>query len=323
MDEGQANPWDTPAAPAPADDSSPSPSPTPPAAAADTPPPAPPAPSGFGQDPNRNRVVVVAVVIFLVILVAGYVLSRPSKSKNSSSTSTTSASATTAAGGGAGGGSTVAGQAASITGTTDTFTRADNLTQLGSLPNGSKWTVQTGTWGIVNDTAYLSGPNTTRRNIAWVGTGYAAGQVQVKISTMAPSAGIVFRYSGPCSYWSIESAPAVASWNIFKVEKCKATQEGNTGYTTVSSGVTIGAIWTADSITVVVNGKIVKTLQNKDLVGAGKVGMVASGKDASKVRFSDFVAGGVKGQGIVKPGKKAGAGTPTTKASGTTPTTTK
>ncbi len=260
--------------------------------------------------PTRTALVIVAVVVFVLILVAGYMLSRPSKNNSTgNSTGTSQPTATTAAG--------VRrrnpgqqGQAVLITGTTDSFTRADNPTQLGGLPNGSKWTVQTGGWGISNDSAYLSVPDTAHRNVAWVGTGYPAGQVQVKIATMEPGAGIVFRYSGPCSFWSVESAPAVASWNIFKVEEVQGHRRKATPATTVGlrrhdrrhldRRLDHGGGQRQDRL---------HRCRTRTWRGAGKVGMIVSGKDSSKVRFAEFVAGGVKGQGIVKPTKKAGTTT--------------
>jgi len=297
MDEGQGNPWDAPEGGS-----------TPSTAPAVEPSPAPPA-----GDPNRNKVIFIALGAFVVILVAGVLLSQGGGSDDgkvkTNGTTTVSTPGVTPA------------QSLAITGTIDNFDRADNKDQLGELPNGSPWTVQQGSWGIVDKSAYVSNPDLKHRNIAFVGTGYAEGQAQVKITKMAPQAGIVFRYTGACSYWAIESAPAAVTWNIIKVEKCKATTK-NTGYTPIGDGTTVGVRFDKTSVTVVINGKVVKTLQDDSLAGSGKVGLVVSGKNAGKARFDDFVAGGLKGQGIVKPGAKGGKGPTTTAPAGGATTTT-
>ena len=313
MNDSDRNPWDdpeddlastSPAAPMPSPDPAPAPATAAPRPAAE------PAVAKTNADhvatdpeidPNRNRVVFIALGIFVVIALVGFLLSRGGDDETA-----TNAGGNTPANGGVsqpGGGSTVPVQTAAIAGTEDPFSRTDDPTSLGKVPNGSIWNVQEGsTWGISGGQAYLSSPDPDpfHRNIAWVGSGFANGQMQVRMTKMAPQAGIVFRYTSECSYWSIESAPAAATWNVYKVENCKATQLDNTGYTAGGDGVTIGVKLSDTTVQVVINGAVVKEYQDSALAkNPGGVGMVVSGPMSDEARFDDFVAGGPDGQGIL------------------------
>jgi len=319
MDESERNPWDPPEndpAPAPESLTAPVEEPNAPtsSASAEEPgaPPVAPATDEPDIDPNRKRVVLIALAAFVAIAVIGFLLSRGSSSDPNQSGDS---SATTAP---VFGGSSSPAQTITIKGTNDPFGRSDDAKSLGAVPNGSKWVVQKGsTWGISGGQAYVSKPdaNVLHRNIAIVGSGFANGQVQVTVARLTTTAGIVFRYSGECSYWALEAAPKYATWNLTKVDKCKATQIANTGYTAASDGVTVGVLLTDKTITVVVNGKAVKVIQNGALSqNPGNVGMTVSGPDSGTARFDDFIAGGPDGQGILTAdvGKVPSKGSATT-----------
>lgn len=289
MSEGQDNPWDGP------DDASDENRPVPAEStvdertpAAEPPPAAPMHVDDEPVDPNRNRVVLIALGAFVVIALVGFFLSQGGDDPVAT-----------------GGSTTIAGQPTTpqasleIAGTSDAFNRDDSTESMGAVPNGTPWTVVTGSWGINAGTAYVANPDPARRNIAWVPTGHADNQVAVKITKMAPQTGLVFRFAGDCSFWTIESSPAVATWNVYKVEQCKATQMGNLGYTAVGDGVTLAVRSQGNTITIAVNGKVVKTIEDPTLAGSGKVGLVSFGGAAGEARFDDFVAGSATGLGIV------------------------
>ena len=339
MDESERNPWDAPEDdPTPADESAPSPpkdeapadpAPVPAPAAARAAVPAaeaagpsvrvetpaaaaaPPASQEAEIDPNRNRVVLIALAAFVVIAVVGFILAQGGDDKppgtDDAGTATTVVT---------GVGSTVPAQALVIKGTEEPFSRADDATSLGSVPNGSKWTAQKGsTWGISGGQAYVAKPdsNDLHRNIAFIGSGFANGQVEVTVAKMATTAGIVFRYTSECSYWALESAPTYATWNVTKVDKCNATTLGNTGYTALDDGVKVGVVLTDSTVTVVINDKVVKVIQDASLSdNPGGVGMTVSGPDSATARFDDFIAGGPEGQGILTA-STGDKNTPTTK----------
>ena len=314
MDESERNPWDAPEDdPTPADESTPTPHPV--AVPADAPvsaaapatqsSPPPPADAPYVKadadpdaDPNRNRVVLIALAAFVVIAIVGFILSQGGQDKQDPNAGP--GVATTVVGGG---GSTVPAQALVIKGTDDPFSRADDVGSLGAVPNGTKWAAQKGsTWGVSGGQAYVAKPDTNplHRNIATVLSGFANGQVQVTVAKMVPTAGIIFRYTGECSYWALESSPAYATWNVTKVDKCNATQVANTGQTNISDGTTVGVVLTDSTITVVINGKVVKVIQDASLSdNPGNVGITVSGEDSGKARFDDFIAGGPDGQGIL------------------------
>jgi parallel beta-helix repeat protein len=78
----------------------------------------------------------------------------------------------------------------------DTFTRANSSTSLGTSSSGDAWTATTGTLGINTNLAYAPGAGT---NIAHL-DGDANGSVSVFMPTVG-NAGIVFRLLDSTNYW--------------------------------------------------------------------------------------------------------------------------
>jgi len=87
----------------------------------------------------------------------------------------------------------------------DTFTRANDSSHLGSADTGQAWTAQLGTWGIASNTAYCSdGYSTGNGGSATVDGGAGVREVQVEISTKPQNScyiGLVMRYSDSNNYW--------------------------------------------------------------------------------------------------------------------------
>ena len=197
-----------------------------------------------------------------------------------------------------------------IFGSIDQFDRPDSTTTLGDFAPGRPWSPAAGTWGIDDGEAYLV-ESGEFRNHAVVGLGQGDGGVQVRLDTVVNGAGLVFRYLGPYSYWAVVAVPDVATWNIIKVDGGVQEVMGNTGQSPTSDGTTVAVRMRGDTIDVIVNGRVRKTVVDGFQADAGKVGITARGADSGEARFDDFVAGLPGGVPITsgRPGNEAtGAG---------------
>ncbi len=197
-----------------------------------------------------------------------------------------------------------------IFGSIDQFDRPDSTTTLGDFAPGRPWSPAAGTWGIDDGEAYLV-ESGEFRNHAVVGLGQGDGGVQVRLDTVVNGAGLVFRYLGPYSYWAVVAVPDVATWNIIKVDGGVQEVMGNTGQSPTSDGTTVAVRMRGDTIDVIVNGRVRKTVVDGFQADAGKVGITARGADSGEARFDDFVAGLPGGVPITsgRPGNGAtGAG---------------
>lgn len=340
MPTDEANPWDDPDAPA---STTPAPGPdltkaeTPaPAGDAETgdapvddtgttatedatatpPPAAPAAPAATDDgDADRRRVLVIAAVAFVVIAAVAFVLTRGGDEDDTpAGPGTTNEQAAASDGQGSGGAITIAG-------TADSFNRDDSDDGLGALPSGAPWVVQSGTWAIRSGEAVVAQPEAERRNTVYVATGYPDPQAQVRLTTIANGAGMVFRYQGECNFWVVYAVPEFATWNVEKVVDCArvGAEEDSPVYRTITNapvgdGTTVGVVLSGEQVQIVLNGTIALTFEDADLAGVGRVGLTSRGDD--EVAFDDFVAGGPGGQGVV------GAATPGGEGEGEGPTTT-
>lgn len=248
------------------------------------------------EGPSRVMLLVGAAVAFVAIAIVGILIASSGGNSDDGS-------------GGDGGGAT-AGDARTdvgIYGTIDQFDQADSATSLGNFAPGRPWTADAGTWGIDRNEAYVA-ESSEFRNHAVVGAGQGDGGVQVRLDKVTSGAGIVFRYVGPYNYWAIVAVPDVVTWNIVKVTNGDQEVVGNTGQSPVGDGTTIGVRLRGDTIEVIVNGRIRKTIVDDFQARAGKVGMTAKGEDAGDTRFDDFVVGLPGGLPLPEPGRDGGPG---------------
>ncbi|HEX7132838.1 MAG TPA: hypothetical protein VF228_09690 [Iamia sp.] len=275
------------------------------------------APDGAAPDgeADRRRVLIIAAVAFIVIAAVAFVLTRGGDEDDTPAGSTTVPGQAQ----GSGGGSEAGGGAITIAGTSDTFNREDSDDGLGALPSGAPWVVQSGTWAIRANEAVVAQPETERRNTVYVATGYPDPMAQVRLTTIANGAGMVFRYQGECNFWAVYAVPEFATWNVEKVVDCArvGAEEDSPVYRTITgapvgAGTTVGVVLSGDQVQIVLNGTIALTFDDPDLAGVGRLGLTT--RVDADVAFDDFVAGGPGGQGVV------GAATPP--AEGDEPTTT-
>jgi hypothetical protein len=272
---------------------------------------------------DRRRVLIIAAVAFVIIAAAAFVLTRGGD--DPADEAVIPGDTRTATGGAEGGG------AITIAGTADSFNREETTDGLGALPSGAPWVVQSGTWAIRSDEAVVTQPEDQRRNTVYVATGYPDPMAQVRLTTIANGAGMVFRYQGECNFWAVYAVPEYATWNVEKIIDCERVggEDSETVYRTITGapvgeGTTVGVVLNGDQVQIVLNGTIALTFEDPDLAGVGRLGLTTRGD--APVAFDDFVAGGPGGQGIVgaattPPGGEDGA-TTTAAEDGSSTTTT-
>lgn len=249
------------------------------------------------EGPSRILLVVGAAVAFVAIAIVGILIATD--------------------GGGGGGGDSGGGDTAAdartdvgIFGSIDQFDRPDSTTSLGDFAPGRPWTATAGTWGITDNEAYLV-ESDEFRNHAVIGMGQGDGGAQVRLDKVVNGAGLVFRYVGPYNYWAVVAVPDVATWNVIKVVEGDQEVVGNTGQSPTGDGTTVAVRLRGDTIEVIVNGRIRKTVVDEFQAEAGKVGITARGADSGDARFDDFVAGlpgGVPLGGGAEGGNSGGNG---------------
>ncbi|MBL8775650.1 MAG: hypothetical protein JNK12_06960 [Acidimicrobiales bacterium] len=247
-----------------------------------------------GEGPSRVVLLVGAAVAFVAIAIVGILIAS--------------------GGGDSGGGGDDAGPAPAdartdvgIFGTIDQFDRPDSATSMGDFAPGRPWTADAGTWGIDGGEAYLV-QSGEFRNHSVIGLGQGDGGAQVRLDKVVNGAGLVFRYVGPYNYWAVVAVPDVATWNIIKVTDGNQEVVGNTGQSPTSDGSTVGVRLRGDTIDVIVNGRIRKTIVDDFQVDAGKVGITARGPESGDARFDDFVAGLPGGVPLTGGGGNGGNG---------------
>ena len=177
-----------------------------------------------------------------------------------------------------------------VFGTIDQFDRPDSATSMGDFAPRRPWSPDAGTWGIDSGEAYLV-ESSEFRNHSLVGLGQGDGGAQVRLDKVVNGAGLVFRYVGPYNYWAVVAVPDVATWNIIKVVDGDQEVIGNTGQSPTADGTTVGVRLRGETIDVIVNGRIRKSIVDDFQVNAGKVGITARCPDSGDARFDDFVAG--------------------------------
>lgn len=229
------------------------------------------------EGPSRLVLLVGAAVAFVAIAIVGILIASGGGSSGDG-------------GGSDGAAPPDARTDVGIFGTIDQFDRPDSATSLGDFAPSRPWTSDAGTWGIDDGEAYLV-ETAEFRNHSVVGLGQGDGGAQVRLDSVVNGAGLVFRYVGPYNYWAIVAVPDVATWNIIKVVDGDQEVVGNTGQSPTIDGTTVAVRMQGDTIDLIVNGRVRKTVVDDFQANAGKVGITARGPDSGDARFDDFVAG--------------------------------
>lgn len=156
---------------------------------------------------------------------------------------------------------------------TDTFTRADSTTTLGTAEAGGTWTDTGGTWGIVSNTAYYTSAGTSLALLPLA----SDGTIQVTLSTMQNEDGLAFRARDGDNYWRLVALEAFASYGLYKVVDGTETPIGGTGATTPTNGDVLKVVTSGSTIQCYINGVLVRTdtdtaLMNEHMGGLHAVG---------------------------------------------------
>lgn len=132
----------------------------------------------------------------------------------------------------------------------DTFTRADSASSLGSADSGQAYTVPTGTGGISSNKAY--NVSATADFNAVVDAGVADCVIEVTLDTLGGDPGLYYRSDGTAANW----IRAVAAGTTLVVTKCVSSVQ--TAILTVTS-----LTWNnGDILKVVVSGSVQAFYQN-------------------------------------------------------------
>jgi hypothetical protein len=164
----------------------------------------------------------------------------------------------------------------------DTFTRADSTTTLGTAETGGPWSARVGTWGIASNKAYLVSGSTGIATVPML----ADGTTQVTISTIAGRAGMVFRVQDANNYWVITDSFGFATYNVNKVVAGSATFMGNLGLAGADGDV-LKVICSGSSISIYYNGVLKLSLTDTTFQHALGVGLY-SGAAAGIARWDSF-----------------------------------
>ncbi len=175
-----------------------------------------------------------------------------------------------------------------VPGAHDRFARADDVRSLGSAPSGQVWHAAAGNWGIASKTARVFVP-ADGPSLATVSVGVPDGRVEVRFARIAPGAGLAFRCRNAANCWRVEVVPQLGTWNIVKSVRNKETTVGNLGTVPVADGTDVAVDMTGSQLTFSVDGKNVKTIDDKDLVFEIRAGLsLREPSSAAIARWSAF-----------------------------------
>jgi hypothetical protein len=221
--------------------------------------------------------MATVVVVVLVLLLTGVLLSLATRSKGSGSGSATNTKTTVP-------------ERGPNTAIYDRFDRSDVKNDIGKAETGQTWQTGGSKWSIEGNTARMETTDPPHGITAVINLGSPDGRVQVTIPTMDNGAGLVFRYQNAFNYWQVTAAPKFATWSIRKIVAGQSLPVGNSGLSAAGDGTTIAATFSADRISIQVNGKDVFSVIDTDLEDASFVGMVGNAGNDPKARFDNFVA---------------------------------
>jgi len=138
----------------------------------------------------------------------------------------------------------------------DTFTRADSPSSLGTADLGGAWSALQGTWGISSNQAYLVATDGTNRAAAVLDTGTADGTIQVTFANLQDGNRLVFRATDALNQWTVEVDST--SMILSKIVASVGTIVANIAGTFVSG----------DKMRVELFGPSIKVFQNATLLTA-------------------------------------------------------
>jgi hypothetical protein len=163
---------------------------------------------------------------------------------------------------------------------------------LGTTDTGQEWRNPTaGTWNTASGEAFVAEPNPdpAGRTIAVVDLGSDNGSVGATISGSSAGWGLVFRYRGPAEYWAVIASAKLASYNIIHITKGRLEPVDRIAMARQSPGTPVEVQFQGPKVTVLIDGKPVKTVTDPDGGNGGNlVGMVLGDGSSTAARWRDF-----------------------------------
>lgn len=165
----------------------------------------------------------------------------------------------------------------------DSFTRA-NAAVLGNADSGQAWTTQTGTFGILSNTA---NNQTTNNNIATIDPGFSNCSVEVALVTIGSAFNLICNFQDSGNFWQF-------GWNGAQMQLQKIVA-GGAAYTFTFTGFTpsvgdiLGLVRKGQFLAVYYNGRLIDMIQDAAFANSTLVGLQASG--ATATQFDNFIAG--------------------------------
>lgn len=178
----------------------------------------------------------------------------------------------------------------------DSFTRADSATTMGSTPTGSKaWTAIDGTWGIASNKAYMASAPSAGIGLVTVDAGVADCTLSAVVSTTSgnPSCGLVFRATDVNNWYVAEiQVGAAYTPKIYRRISGTLTTIATGASVTFAAGDTLSVVLSGSSITVKRNGTTIVSVTDSTYTTQTKHGLYdyySPPGSPSPTRFDDFL----------------------------------
>lgn len=171
-------------------------------------------------------------------------------------------------------------------GVTDTFTRADSTTTLGSTETGQAWEVFGGggtVWGISSNQAYrVSGSD---GSVARVDTGVTDQTVTATITTDTSFQGLVVRSSSTDNFYLFDRTPT--AWRIFRCVTGNFTQLGSGSVDSAALTMRYAAVGSSMTATFLPS-TVVASLTDTGITTGTFAGFRHGGANNTPPRYDDF-----------------------------------
>jgi hypothetical protein len=149
--------------------------------------------------------------------------------------------------------------------------------------------VESGTWAVVEGQLTTGDIPNLLPYFLIADAGSPEGLRQVTLPQTANGAGLAFRFVNRRNHFKLTAAPNFATWALAKVVRGEETPLGNVGVAEAGAGTTIGVLLSGETITITVNGRPVRSLDDPDLADATGMGIIAEGGESAIARFDDMV----------------------------------
>jgi len=153
---------------------------------------------------------------------------------------------------------------------------------------GATWTDPSASF-VVDDGVVRVVPESDLPAIAIIEQSGRVTSVRAAFSTVAATAGMVFRYQDAGNYWQVTAAPSFGTWEISRVEDGEATAVADLGF---RGGTTIDVIFVGSSIQFLVDGVLGEIIRDEFLDDSDLVGLIV-GSTGGDVVVDEFYANAI------------------------------